>query len=207
MKDEKTVDLGALGTASVATGYTGGEWASASPPSTSAWTEPMLAAHAKWGGGKELSYAELEEFLDLIFRTQDLATEIGLEVQRQIPGGRDETAEGLVSTEAGSNLLDQEYVDHVHSWSVEALASADACNLVDVDQGPAFIRSSPAYTGSAPYRWVSRWGGEVTFCVTFSPRFVDPTTLSPTQYHHSSRARGAVPRGDVEVSLFRQHHH
>ena len=151
MKDERTVDLG-LGTVSVTqTGYTGREWAAASRPSTSAWTAPMLAAYAKWGGGKELSYTELEELLDLIFQIQDLATQIGLEVQRQIPGGRDETADDLVSEEPGSSLLDPEYVNRVQSWSVEALATAEASNLVPIDQGGVLVRSTPAYTGGAPY--------------------------------------------------------
>ena len=67
MRDQRDIDLGALGLGTVQTGYTGGEWAAASPPPGG---EAMNAAHARWGGGKELSYAELEELLALMFTLQ-----------------------------------------------------------------------------------------------------------------------------------------
>jgi len=148
IKDVRTVDDGgALGVQGVQTGYTAGEWASPSPPRD--WPDATTAAHARWGGGKELTFGELEELLDLMFRLQDVTTEIALEVQRQVPGGRDESTADLLKPISAQSDLESIY--RIQDWTVEALARPDASNMVLIDGGGVMVRSTAVYTGAEPY--------------------------------------------------------
>ena len=54
-------------------GYSAREWASAKPQDRWQWPDEMKAAHARWGGGRELSRVELEAFLAHLFVLQDCA--------------------------------------------------------------------------------------------------------------------------------------
>ena len=67
----------------VATGYTARQWGARRP--VASWTPAMAAAHARWGGGKELSPKELDELLALLLRLQQLADEVAGARRRSMP--------------------------------------------------------------------------------------------------------------------------
>lgn len=60
-----------------------GEWAAPTPQAR--WPPALVAAHARWGGGRDLSRAELEAFLDVLLELRAAAEACGEELVATFP--------------------------------------------------------------------------------------------------------------------------
>ena len=63
--------------------YSAAEWSAAAPVDT--WDTVLKAAHARWGGGRELSHLSLLELLDLLCQLQATAEEVAEALLAQAP--------------------------------------------------------------------------------------------------------------------------
>jgi hypothetical protein len=95
------------------TGFFAAEWAQEVPPEPPA---TWAAAHAKYGGGRELNYAELKDLMDLIFRLQEQSESIVAAMLPQVPSQILPTYSAWV--EMYSQLSRGESVPHNESKSI-----------------------------------------------------------------------------------------
>ncbi len=63
--------------------YSAAEWAAAAPVHT--WDPILKAAHARWGGGRELNHVSLLALLDLLCQLQASADEVAEALLVQAP--------------------------------------------------------------------------------------------------------------------------
>lgn len=64
-------------------GYTAREWCAPEPPPH--WSARCVAAHARWGGGRELARGELQELLALLLLLREQAEAVALALAQQLP--------------------------------------------------------------------------------------------------------------------------
>ncbi len=63
--------------------YSAAEWSAAAPVQT--WDPSLKAAHACWGGGRELSHVTLLSLLDLLCQLQATADQVAEALLAQAP--------------------------------------------------------------------------------------------------------------------------
>jgi hypothetical protein len=132
----------------ISTGYSAIEWVS--PKSCEDWTDVMKTAHFKWGGGRRLTWNDLEHLFQLLFELQRSAEAIADSIYTQLPLPLvDADEKWMADASSGNtpaNLLPS------MTWSQLVLANPRGISIVRAPEGVQ-VFSNDAYEHT-PYTFL-----------------------------------------------------
>jgi hypothetical protein len=146
------ISVGVCGTS----GYSAAEWASPQPDPC--WDPSLLEAHSRWGGGRELSYAELVRFVGLLTELQRAADTMETHLLGKLPqtllqADKAHWAERKERAERAEMEGDTSQCSPLHSWTVYLAGNPHFVTMDDLyGEGASNISSSLDYDGSSTFR-------------------------------------------------------